>query len=388
MKENEKSNNESFSHELNFLGSITKILEHKKLFASITILVFLVSFLFAYSLPQHYQVSSFLSAPKGNLLLLNDELYIQNQNRIILPADNNELFTSNLYNLQSYKFLETIFNKNNFINKLDSQIDINTFLSKLSINSTFSSATPDDNVKLDPPFILLADKVLKSEINNYINFSRILINESQEKIATDTRSEFTTAIEYEILKLNQNYESKISLREYDMTKISNDKTSILNKIRALERSELSALEENAKIARKMGVIQPNFSEPGVKSYISAPIWFTHGEKSLRESAASVKAKFLNQLDIELLPLIKKQFLVESNYDENLSSLKKEILQLEELKKFSSSINISSIQVIKNEVVKINNKGNIIIFIGLFAGFFLGLLATILRMQYLELKPKA
>jgi len=388
MKENEKSNNESFSHELNFLGSITKILEHKKLFASITILVFLVSFLFAYSLPQHYQVSSVLAAPKGDLLLLNDELYIQNQNRIFLRTGNNELFTSNLYNLQSYKFLETIFNKNNFINKLDSQIDINTFLSKLSINSTFSSASPSDNVILDPPFILLADKVLKSEIDNYVNFSGILINESQEKIATGIRSEFTTTIEYEILKLNKKYESKIRSSEFDMTKINNDKTSIFNKIRALERSELSALEEMAGIARKMGIIQPNFSDPGVRSYIAAPIWFTHGEKSLRESAASVKAKFLNQLDIELLTLSQKQILLESNYDEDLSKLKKEILQLEELKKISRSIIISSIQVIKNEVVKINNKGNIIIFIGLFSGFFLGLLATILRMQYLELKPKA
>ena len=203
MKENEKSHNESFSHELNFLESIIKILEHKKLLASVTILVFLVSFLFAYSLPQHYKVSSVIASPKGNLLLLNDKLYIQNQDRIFLPANNNELFTSNLYNLKSYKFLETIFNKNNFINKLDSQIDINTFLSKLSINSTTSLSSPGAKISLDPPFILLADKVLKSEIDNYINFSRILINESQEKIITDLRYEFITTIEYEVLKLNK-----------------------------------------------------------------------------------------------------------------------------------------------------------------------------------------
>ena len=173
-----------------------------------------------------------------------------------------------------------------------------------------------------------------------------------------------------------------------MTKIINDKTSIFNNIKALERSELSALEENAEIARKMGVIQPNFIEPGVNSYTSAPIWFTHGEKSLRESAASVKAKFSNQLEIELLPLTKKQFLLETNIKEDLSKIKKEIFQLEELKNLSSSINLSSIQIIKNEVVKINNKGNIIIFIGLFSGFFLGLLVTILRMQYLTLNSKA
>ena len=412
---------ESSDKEENFSILLANLYVEKWLIISIASAIILTSIFYANSLPIRYKITTHItdSYENNDFIKFRDVEHKTSNFGVteFSPTIKNTEFVAflpeALYRLRSKKYHSDIFDKLNFSNQLNLGATKESFLSKISFKIVRNKDTrSEEDMTLEVPYGLFADKVSKNDIDIYIEFMELLMTEVKLAASQNIIRNLSTEVKINYEKLMQ---ERILLKEFFASKvlILKNKNFVSQEIKLFNiNKEIEFLEtqktnskENAimklqaqeDIAIAMGVKDFTLTGTSLNSIDSEnyPSWLLFGEKAISEELKSLrKYNYLDSKDLLELKLVREKILQDDKRldntvvglklknDREVSQISMKVDNLQKDLLFLENLTLDSFRIeLPPKATILASRSNLIIFIGILSGFFISLLIAIIRSQF-------
>ncbi len=268
---------------------LLEVIARKKILIIFTVFIStLLSILYAQLVTPTYKVVIGFLPPDETSLTA----YFPGYTAEILPEDDTPLFYKFLTIVQSYRLQEKVFIEGNFLKRfVDNSSDINGKRDFMEINKSIQIST-GRKVKIKMAKNLFSKTIYLEMVGTkpevISDFLNTLAKSANNEVINNTKETIRRQIK---ARLNK-YSAELKNLRYQ------DKSKRTDKIRLFS--------ENLKIAKKLGILEKNFSSPTAISSLPfvfdegqrLPIWWLYGQRALEQEINMLKSRPFTDQNIE------------------------------------------------------------------------------------------